>query len=260
MRRGRAFSIIPALLLAFVLVGAFVTQWEALTAWWRHQTVRKLEDPAQREVVYRQIVQWQRYRGVPWYTVDPMRPGESIRDVIVCHQRDGRPLYAVVYKGAFESDAPGLRRFELVDFDGTLVSVFEGWNFGHCDFKDLNADGVLDRLETLTYEIEEGKEDVQALTLIPMTPEQKVKLRVFYRMHQENAGWDWTVVDTNGSPLEIRLGPRDPETKELMPRAVYRWDPSRSEYVGPSGGIDEEFLRLDDLDFAKFEDFARRGR
>jgi hypothetical protein len=260
MRRGRTVSILAALLLALVLAGAFLTQWEALAAWWRHRTVRKLEDPAQREIVYRQIVQWQRYRGTPMYTVDPMRPGESIREVIVCPQRDGKPLYAVVYRGAFESDGPGLRHFELVDFDGTLVPVFEGWSIGPCDFKDLNADGVLDRLESLTYEIEGGKEDVQALTLVPMTPEQKVKLRVFYRMHQENAAWDWNVVDISGSPPEIRLGPRDPETKELMPRATYSWDPSRSEYVGPSGGIDEEFLRLDDLDWVKFEDFARHGR
>src|SRR5688572_8480224 len=189
MRRGRTVSILAALLLVLVLAGAFVTQWEALAAWWRHQTVKNLMDPVQREVVYKEILQWQRYRGTPLYTVDPLSPGEGIEDVILCPQVRAKPMYAVVYR------EPGLPRFELVDFDGTLIPVFEGWNLGSGDFKDLNGDGILDRLKVLTYGIAQGKEGVQALLLVPMTPEQKAKLRVFY---PENAGWDWTVVDTNG--------------------------------------------------------------
>ena len=259
MRRGRAASIIAALLLVLVLVGAFVTQWQAVAAWWRHRTVKKLMDPAQREVVYKQILAWQRYRGMPRYTVDPLSPGEGVQDVVLCPQRDGKPFYVVVYSGPLWNNQLGLRHFELVDFDGTLVPVVDGWSIGSCDFKDLNADGVLDRLEQLEYETEEGERS-RALILIPMTPEQKVKLRVFHRMHAEDARWEWTVVHTNGKFPEIRLGPIDPFTRELIPHATYRWDPSRSEYVGPSGGIDEEFFRLDDLDWVKIEDFVRRER
>jgi hypothetical protein len=250
MRRGRAFSIQAALLLILVLAGGIFTQREGIAGWWRHWTVRKLLDPTQREAVYKRIVEWQRYRGTPRYTVDPLSSGEPIHDVVLCTQRGGRPFYAVVVKQPWSGAG---HHFELVDFDGTFVPVFLGWNVGSCDFKDLNGDRVLDRLESRSYRLESGK-NVQALTLIPMTPDQKLALRVVYRIHL--ASWAWTVVDTSGELPEIRLGPRDPASGEVTPRATYRWERSQSRYVGPGGGIDQNFFRVDE-DSAKSEEFAR---
>ena len=257
MGRGRAFSILAALLLILVLAGGLLTQRERIAAWWRHRTVKKLLDPAERERVYKEIVAWQRYRSVPRYTIDPPRAGERIHDVIVCPQRNGRPFYVVVFSDAGWPDTDGQRHFELVDFDGTLVPVWSGDNTAVCDFKDLNGDGVADRLSSIVVVYEDLNKSVGELALIPMTPEQKPALRIVYRMRAGDDRWEWTVLETNGGLPEISLGPWDPVTKELSPRAIYRWDPSRSEYAGPSGGIDQDSLRVDDDD-EKMAEFVLR--
>ncbi|HUG36212.1 MAG TPA: hypothetical protein VML54_04640 [Candidatus Limnocylindrales bacterium] len=245
MARGPRVAYLLGAITVAVLAASVWLGRESIAGWWRYLTVRKLLDPAQRDAVLREIVGWKRFRGDDEYFPRYRDVDEVLVRVIECPQPRRLPMYALVFGDRHDSvNVDGLHHFELVDFDGTLLQARDGNNVHRCDFQDINGDGILDWADSDTCGFGEEMElgpHLQVFTLVSLTPEQPFHLCVV--VHPDN--WAWEVQRTAATQgARIVFGPRNTTTQRVTEQAVYAWNPLQDAYVGPSGGLDQDFVRI----------------
>ncbi len=257
MARGSRIAWSTGLVAIGVLALSLWSLRHGLAAWWRWQTVKGLLDPARRQQVYREVVSWQRYRGEPRYRIE-LDDTEQLVKVIECPQRTGSPVLSLFFRDTGVTGRAD--HFELVDYDGTLLPVPSGSNVSNqiSDFQDINGDGLLDRVEA-HYRVDDSQRFVHIFRLVQVTPSQDVALEVAYIASAAQSDWTWQLHYAQNPRIpEIVIGPKDPATSAIAPRAVYQWDSKARRYVGPEGGVDQDFIRVDTAASPQLEEFAKR--
>lgn len=218
--------------------------------------VAKLTDPAQRDEAFRTILSWQKYRSKP---SSPERTFKPLRHVVVCPQKEGPPLHAVFPMVSFEPRPLPKGHIMLIDADGAIIPYYINANSidDHSEFKDINGDGIIEVLSTIGF----GK--AQILHVLPMTREQVPSLNIVLKQSSfTKTEWSWQVTPTNDPSVStIELGPIDKETKKLVPKAQYKWSKEKSDFIGPAGGGDLPFMRLnaaDPFDSAEYDAYVEK--
>jgi hypothetical protein len=223
-----------------------------------------LEDPAQRDRAACRLIELGLYRSQPRYreTACEQVPG-AVNHVVAVHQESGPSMYAVFRRPDYDvpEAGPGLPKgpFTLFDGDGYIVPVFSGANLIEAD-GDLFAYAGDTRL-AIAHLISHGgtsngPTDWTALVLhiVPITPNQRSVLSVVvgpptYGIDDTcNGGvyWGWRHADRDGDGIrEIEIGPLQNREGDIIPRAVYRWSVPSEQYEGPTGSVEDGFVRVD---------------
>jgi hypothetical protein len=134
--------------------------------------------------------------------------------------------------------------------------------------QDVTLDGILDRVGSVSYVFDApgspgGKMYLQVLHVLQITEAQESLLVVAFERRAgdplgEDAQWSYEVRESNESGLpDIVIGPKVAGRPE--PRAAWRWSKAKRRFVGPSGGIDQAFLRLESDEWNSIERFAYGG-
>lgn len=205
--------------------------------------VSELTNPARRDDAFRKILSWQKYRSKP---SAPERLFKTLRHVVVCPQKEGPPIYAVFPMTSYEQrDAPK-GHVILIDADGAILPYYMNANSidDDSEFKDVNGDGIVEEVSTLNI----GRE--QVLHILPVTRNQTPSLNIALRQSGFNkTEWSWHLVATREPGVfSIELGPMEAESGKLIPKARYQWSKETSSYVGPAGGVDLPYMRLNAAD------------
>jgi len=197
--------------------------------------VASLSAPAQRDTAFRTILSWQKYRSKDAGVERIFKP---LRHVVVCPQKEGPPIYAVFPWSPYEQRAIEKNGVIFIDGDGAITGM--SYLDDHSEFRDINGDGVFDTIDTLT------SEGIAVLQVYPVTRVQAPSLNIFIREKgADETEWSWRLSKTDSPDIwGIELGPIDPTTKELTPKALYKWSKELQQYVGPQGGDDLYFKRI----------------
>jgi hypothetical protein len=250
VKSGKKGAILIGLVVLAVLAAALWAGRREIAAWYRYQTVRKLLDPAEREAVLREVLGWQRYDPAvrDRETMEELLKDEELDRVVTCPQPGERPIFAVFFK---ENGELNSQDFELIAADGTILDM----NVLKGEFKDVNGDGVIEVVQSWIHEIEGTGRDISMLCVSPVRREQTPLLMVAYNklkklsLTDQPGEWGWELRATAApDAFDIVLGPKDKSTgKVAEPQAVYAWSRERKAYLGPGGGYDQPFLRIDSI-------------
>jgi hypothetical protein len=113
-----------------------------------------------------------------------------------------------------------------------------------------------------------GHWSVQTLHIVPTTISQKPALSVVIGPptfgFDDNCArkfWSWRYrdLDADGWP-EIQIGPRADAEGNITPTATFRWSSTDQRYVGPTGGIADQFLQFQPDDRKAFDAYAAAWR
>ncbi|HUX00288.1 MAG: YdjY domain-containing protein [Phycisphaerae bacterium] len=217
--------------------------------------VQELLDPAKRNAALDKLMQLNHYKGGPHDTA-------LVNHVVVCPQPKGEPLYAV-FKDEHYADWSGAGLGKprghvlLFDSDGKYVPFYKNANDPWGVFEDVNGDGIVENVESWYC----GElRSCTILHVIPIVEKPMPLLCVAYNPKQRKTEtWAWQMADAGkDGALQIQLGPvvkilgdpahsRDDNgtNKQINPVVTYTWDKDKKAYVGPAGGDDQPFKRLD---------------
>jgi ankyrin repeat protein len=198
--------------------------------------VASLSDPAQRDTAFRTILSWQKYRSKDAGVVRIFKP---LRHVVVCPQKEGPSIYAAFQRTPYEQRALPKGSMTLIDGDGAIIDLY--YLDDHSEFRDINGDGVLDLIDPIST-----TDEISVLQVFPVTRRQSPSLNILIREKGfDEAEWSWRLCKTDAPDIwAIEVGPIDPTTKELTPKAVYKWSKESQQYVGPQGGDNLSFKRI----------------
>jgi ankyrin repeat protein len=198
--------------------------------------VASLSDPAQRDTAFRTILSWQKYR---FKDTGVERIFKPLRHVVVCPQKEGPPIYAVFPWVSYEQRAQAKGYTIFIDGDGAITGM-NSLN-DHSEFRDINGDGVFDTIDTLST-----TDGINVLQVFPVTRVQSPSLNILIREKDtDETEWSWRLSKTESPDIwAIEVGPIDPTTKELSPKALYKWSKEAQQYVGPQGGDNLSFKRI----------------
>jgi hypothetical protein len=218
--------------------------------------VSQLSDPDRRDDAFRMILSWQKYRSKP---SAPERIFKPLRHVVVCPQKKGPPIIAVFPMSSYEQRAAPKGHVILIDADGAIIPCYINANSidDHSEFKDVNGDGVVDEISTINFS------SAQVLHILPVTRDQIPALNIVLKESGFNkTEWSWRLAETNEPGVfSIELGPLDADTGQLVPKARYQWSKETSAYVGPAGGGNLPFMRLNaatPFDSPEYDKFVRK--
>ena len=222
-----------------------------------------------RDAALGRILERSVYRGPGTYTETDRTL--AVRQVVVCPQLSGAPLFAV-FVTSHALEAKGIRiipspgegspfkgHLILIACDGTIVRCYMGNNIVEGMFADINGDQVIDRVETIRYaDIDEKEARVTELCVVPVTEEMTPTLRIAFDAGDPQDRSAWRVVPASaGGPLHIELGPKDPATGGLQSvTATWIWDGKLRAWTGPGGGPGQPFMRLPPLGHQELKEFA----
>lgn len=222
-------------------------------------TVSKLSDPMQRDEAFRTILSWQKYRSKP---DAPERIFKTLRHVVVCPQKEGPPMFAVFPMTSYEQRAEPKGYIVLIDADGAIIPYYCNANSieDHSEFKDINGDGVVDEVSTIGFGTEAG--DAEVLHILPVTRDQRPALNLVLKEQDgDKPKWSWRLMATNEPGIfSIELGSLDSETGQFSPKESFKWFNEKSDYIGPAGGGNLPFMRLqaaDPFESGEFDRFVR---
>jgi hypothetical protein len=219
------------------------------------QLVKDLLDPDKRSAALEKLILLNRYESS---SNKPIR----VNQVVVCPQPKGEPLVAVFkdegyagWSGAGPGKAAG--HVLLFDSEGKYVPYYHNANAPFGVFADVNGDGLVESVQSGFVGLQPA---ATLLYVIPIVEKPMPLLCVAYNPeHRETATWAWQVADARkDGVLQIQLGPvvkilGDPAhsledngtNKEINPTVTFTWDKAKKAYVGPAGGDDQPFKRLD---------------
>lgn len=206
----------------------------------------------------------------------------KINHVLVCPQESSGPLYAVFVESKDAVNkryglGPGkpLGGVKLFDSDGNFIPYYCKANFIQGIFADVNGDGIIENIDSLHTGSREESWFAKVLHVISITKEPRPILCIAYdRERKSKEPWAWRAVDLdNDGILEIQFGPvirvngnvstsiyDDGRNKEIDPIVTYRWSADEKDYVGPDGGNDRHFERIDPENrLQELGAFARSG-
>jgi hypothetical protein len=228
---------------------------------WR--LVALLQDRTERDSAACQLLELGLYRSTPRYTDKPCeRISGAVNHVVVAHQEPDPPVYVVFRRPSYDADGvgPGLPKgpFTLFDSEGYIIPVFSAANLlGEDD--DLFAYAGNSRLAIAHLILHGASRDApiewttQVLHIVPITPLQQSVLSVIvgpptygFEDGCDGVYWGWRRADQDDDRIpEIEIGPFQNREGDILPRAAYRWSVQSEQYEGPSGSVEEGFLRVD---------------
>ena len=219
--------------------------------------VSKLALPDARNEAFRTVISWQKYRTKP---SAPEREYKPLRHVVVCPQKTGPPIYAVFPWTSYEQREAPKGHVILVDADGAIIPYYlnANWIDDQSEFKDVNGDGVIDEVHIIHFH------GADVLHVLPMTRDQCPILNIVLKLKKKRGSreteWSWRLVGTaTPNVFSIEIGPLNAKSEEIIPRARYEWSKEKKEYVGPPGGGEFPFMRLNapsPSDSAEYESFV----
>lgn len=119
---------------------------------------------------------------------------------------------------------------------GRLITPFGGDNLLTGLLGDVNADGVIERVDSMDY----AKEVNNATVLTVSAVKAKAQPLLAVVINLGAAEWTYRLRDLNGDGIsEIEAGPRGADG--LIPKAVWTWDTAKRVYVGPNGKTGDHF-------------------
>jgi hypothetical protein len=249
MKSMKRLPIIAGIAAVMVLAVLLWVGRESIASWDRQLTVKKLLDPKRRQDALEKIVSWKRYQGESGYVVHKAYP---IEDVIISIQPDGLPIYVVLFKDSMigQLDPDDYIPVEAIDFDGTIVPWYQRFNLiKRSNLKDLNADGTLDDIDQIECEVggEPPKHTVVHLWVLPINREMRPSLGILMNRDHPREPWSWKL-NESGTPgvYDLVIGVKDEAAGKITPRAVYTWSATDKRFIGPEGGLQEQFLRIDE--------------
>jgi hypothetical protein len=180
--------------------------------------------------------------------------------VVVCPQdKPDDPIYLVLY-GFLETEEPassdryGIEKanelfppfaptsteknpaIEAFTSDGRLIHPFGGNNSLEGTLADINADGAIERVDSMMY----GSEFQNAIVLTVSAVKLEAQPLLCVVLNWGDDEWTYRVNDQDGDGIsEIEAGPR--VATGLIPKAVWKWDPSKRTYAGPTGKAGDHF-------------------
>lgn len=210
-----------------------------------HPVVLDLLDPERREEAFADIITWKKNL----FNARLYPPADrKIGDVLACPQPEGPPLYVVF------SNAQGPRtRMTILDSDGTIIPFYQPDKVITDRLKDVNGDGCFDIVGTLPIRIPIGDWVVymEALFVLPISRENRAALTILYNAslaHRPlgDRRWGWRLNEISvPDVLAIEIGPQISGRAQIEPRARYTWSAEEQRYVGPAGGYELGFLRIE---------------
>lgn len=221
-----------------------------------------------RDAALARIVARGAYRGPGTYTEDDKKL--TVRNVVVCPQPVGPPLFAVFVtsrnleeKGIriIRSDAYNSRpigHLIQVAADGTIVRCPGSNNVVDGTFADINSDGVIERVESISYtDIEDTELKVHEVCVQPVVEGAMPSLRVAYSAGDAPA-LTWRAIPTEGkAPSRVQLvRPPEPGLQRERIVATWTWNKELRQWTGPGGGPGQEFMRLPPDGYAELKEFA----
>jgi hypothetical protein len=230
------------------------------------ELVQRLMDEKSRSRAFYEL--WRRSGAGKDEGFDGFEEGHYDPSVIVCPQEKGElPIYIVLCGFLGKSDpasrdgysiekpnelfasAPGLpprgtgdkSMIEAFTADGRRIVPFGGNNVLDGVLADINADGMIDRVEVTNYGVD-GVKNVQALTVSTVKVKEQPLFTVV--LNWEADEWTFRLTDQDGDRIsDIEAGPRT--AAGFKPKAVWKWDRAKHEYLGPAGKPGDHFRVID---------------
>ncbi len=211
---------------------------------------------ALRDDAFRTILSWQKYRSKP---DAPERIFKPLRHVVVCPQKEGPPIYAVFPMTSYEQRAEPKGYIILIDADGAIIPYYCNANSidDHSEFKDINNDGVVEEVSTISFGTKAGSAKV--LHILPVTRDQRPILNIVFKEGgADKEEWSWKLAETKEPGVfSIELGHLNSETGQISPKESFHWSKEKSDYFGPEGGGKLLFMRLNAADPFESGEFDR---
>jgi hypothetical protein len=238
--------------------------------------VRSLADQKARDNAYCALLGLRLYHRPKDAYQDTCGP---VSDVVTAPQPMGSPLYIVFTKPEYEIEREPIRHgpagpFSIFDSYGYLVPVFSGASaidyeselFTYSPAGEMAIGHVFGVSGGSAFDA--GHWSVQTLSIVPATVEQKTVLSVVlgpptFGFDDDCAGnfWSWRYsdADADGRP-EIQIGPRVDAKGNIAPAATFRWSSDEQKYVGPMGGVAEQFIQFQSVDRKALDAYAEAWR
>ena len=227
------------------------------------ELIQRLTDEKSRSRAFYEL--WRRSEPGKDEGYDDFEEGHDEPTVVVCPQEKGAPpIYIVLCGFLGRSDTalregytvekpnelfpspPGLPSrtpsdkplIEAFTADGRRIDPFDGNNVLDGVLADINADGMIDRVEVTNYWVEAGVNDSQALTVSTAKPKAQPLFAVLLNWGADE--WTFRLTDQDGDRIsDIEAGPRT--VAGFKPKAVWKWDRAKHEYAGPAGKAGDHF-------------------
>lgn len=221
---------------------------------------RLLDEPSRPRAFYEL---WRRDAPDKDKGFDSFAFGHDAPAVVVCPQEKGQlPIYLVLYDflrstGESRADYPLEKPEELFPSaarktldrpaieaftaSGRRIQPFGGNNVLDGFLADVNADGLIERVEVTNYGVK-GVEHVQVLTVSTVKAREQPLFSVVLNWGAPE--WTFRLTEPDGSRFSnIEAGPRT--VAGFRPKAVWKWDPATRKYVGPKGQAGDHFRVID---------------
>ncbi len=180
-------------------------------------------------------------------------------EIVVCPQPEAQPpIYLVLYKflpsdsstrlGQYKIEkadelfpnttpfrlrnSPEAPAIDAFDSKGRRLNPFGGRNVLEGALADINGDGLIERVEGISYSID-GIESVDVLEVSAIKPNAQPMFAVLLNWGADE--WDFRLsAHATEGVADIEIGPRTPDS--LNPKAVFKWDKEQHAYTGPASG------------------------
>lgn len=244
------------------------------------QLIQSLQDPAQRDRAYYEL--WRRAHRNKDQGFTAFLDTHYDVEVVTCPQEPAeKPIYIVLHgflpttHPARETDYaisnpnqlfpplpgstdrhPPKPAIDAFTSDGKWIEPFGGDNLLNGTLADINGDGILERIEVASYQVD-GAITAQVLEVSTVKLQAQPLLAVLINW----GGDEWThrlgARDDRGFSA-IELGPRI--GTDMTPKAVFRWDAKARAFVGPKGKRGDHFRRFAPGDVVKQLQAAKASR
>lgn len=215
---------------------------EGPSAKWNPDVLR-LFSLDQRDEALRRLLEQGRYSPDPHYREEVTG---TIKDVVICPQPGQRTLVTVFVRSKFspEDESPRSGHFIVIRNDGAIIPFYYNANSLGGDFRDLNGDGVMDCIDSMSIGFDEYP--VRALYVIPVLEEFKPSLLIYWK--EDPSTWEGLLTWRLSQPQRhllptIQIGTEENGTFEML--AEYRWSHAEQRWTGPPGSPQQEFLVVD---------------
>jgi len=239
-KRNIQFSLMTLLVLSMIAGGTMT--WLS----WRHaRWARQLADPAQRDEAFFNLLKYQRLHDPDGHRQEiPASLSDCVvNHVVVVPQASGPPYYLVFRRSDLQG-GPGIAKGHsyLFDSEGFLIPWY--WNSNYIT-GEVFAIPTGPPLLVVDYTEYEG---INVMYVTELSARHNVPiLRVQLRssgVDDNHLGWQFHIDNSAGEvAIEVQ---RRKRSNDLVTRARYVWSNSEKKFVGPKGGPDEDFMRIDD--------------
>lgn len=215
-----------------------------------------LLDPLRRDDAFCSVVQ----EAQRWDPTGSIGPKEdcAVNHVVEARQRSGSSLFVVFWRAdrdVFPEAGSGLPKgpFTIISDDGAVITEFLRADVLEADsaIVGLGSDGLA-IIQAIPYGAAGALWTTLVLHVVPVTPEQRSILTVMVGPpvtgFVEPGQWTWRVRHALDGELAIDVGTSAKDGDGLKVEGTYRFNAAANAFVGPAGGPDRGFQRVQAVD------------